>query len=287
MTEPWTIARVLAWATADFKGRDLDSPRLDAELLLSHALGIDRIQLILQHERPLAPDELAAYRALIQRRRTGEPVAYLLGVREFYGLPIRVDARALIPRPDTETLVEVALERTRPRSAYGRAADLCTGSGCVALAFAGKRPTWRVTAVDASPGAAEVARDNCVRLGLAWNVAVLEGDLFAPLPAGARFELVTANPPYIPESEIAGLDATIRDFEPRLALEGGSDGLAVARRIVAAAPERLAPGGVLALEIGSDQGDRVVELFRDAGFGAIECKLDYGGRERVVSGIRQ
>lgn len=286
MTETWTIARVLSWATSDFKERGLDSPRLAAELLLGHALGIDRIQLILQHQRPLEPDELARYRALIKRRRGGEPIAYVLGVREFYGIPIRVDARVLIPRPDTETLVEVALERTRARSMYGRALDLCTGSGCVAIAFASRRPTWRTLAVDASPDAVAVARDNVQRLGLAWRVGVVEGDLFAPLPIGARFELVTANPPYIAGDEIATLDAGIRDFEPRMALEGGADGLALVRRIIAESPAQLVSGGVLAMEIGAGQSDEVAPLFEEAGFKGIERKRDYAGHERVVSGTR-
>ncbi len=285
-TESWTIARVLSWATTDFKARGVDAPRLDAELLLALALGIDRIQLILQHQRPLEPAELSRYRDLIKRRRLGEPVSYLLGEREFYGLTIRVDPRVLIPRPDTETLVDVALERTRERSMYGRALDLCTGSGCVAIAFASRRPCWRTTAVDASAGAAEVARDNVVRLGFAWSVGVLDGDLFEPLADDARFELVTANPPYVPHGEIAALDAGIRDFEPRLALDGGDDGLTTARRIVAVGPSRLEPGGVLAVEVGAGQSDAVARLFEQAGFVAIERRRDYGGHERVVSGIR-
>ncbi|MEB2312618.1 MAG: peptide chain release factor N(5)-glutamine methyltransferase [Sorangiineae bacterium] len=283
--DAWTIARVLAWAVADFKARGMETPRLDAELLLGHALGLDRIKLILQHERLLAAEELARYRALIKRRRAGEPVAYLLGVREFYGLPIRVDARALIPRPDTEALVDVALERTRARSLYGRALDLCTGSGCVALALASRRPTWKFLAVDASCGAVELARENVERLGMAFSVGVLEGDLFATLPTGARFELITANPPYIPEAELATLDPSIREFEPRLALTGGESGLELAARIVASARVWLTPGGLLAMELGSDQAERGRALFAEAGFIDIETRRDYGGRERVTSGV--
>lgn len=283
-TEPWTIGRVLAWAAADFRTRGLETARLDAELLLGHALGMDRIRLIVEHQRPLSPDELSRYRELIKRRRNREPIAYILGVREFYGLPIRVDARVLVPRPDTEALVEVALERTRARSMFGNALDLCTGSGCVAIAFSHERRTWRVTGVDASPDALDVARDNAVRLGVVPGIRFVEGDLFQPLGTDERFDLVTANPPYIPDAEMAELDPGIRDFEPRLALSGGKDGLDVIRRIVAEAPAHLSPDGVLAIEVGHDQADRASELLERAGFSSIERRRDYGGHERVVSG---
>jgi release factor glutamine methyltransferase len=282
-TEPWTVGRVLAWATADFRSRAIETARLDAELLLGLALGLDRIRLILEHQRPLAPEELSRYRDLIKRRRGGEPIAYIRGEREFYGLPIRVDPRVLIPRPDTETLVEVALERTRARSMFGNALDLCTGSGCVAIAFSHTRRTWRVTGVDASIGALEVARINALCLGVVPGLRFLEGDLFAPLGPDERFDLITANPPYIPDAELAELDAGIREFEPRLALAGGSDGLDVIRRIVEEAPGHLSPGGVLALEVGHDQADRVAELFEQAGLSQIGRRRDYGGHERVVS----
>jgi release factor glutamine methyltransferase len=230
--------------------------------------------------------ELGAFRKTIQRRRGGEPVAYILGVREFFGLPMRVDRRVLIPRPDTETLVEVALQRSAARSMYGRALDVCTGSGCVAIAFAHVRPTWRVTGLDLSSDALVVARENALRNGAIWGVRFAEADLLEGLPERERFEVITANPPYITSAEVTALDRGIRDFEPRLALDGGTDGLAVVRRIVALAPERLALGGLLALEIGADQSDRVHALFAEAGLTAIERHRDYGGHERVVSGIK-
>ena len=285
-SEPWSIKRVLAWATDDFKRRGNKSARLDAELLLSEALGFDRIKLIVEAERPLADDELSRYRDLIKRRRACEPIAYILGRREFFALPMRVDRRVLIPRPDTEILVETALNGTREQHLYGRMLDLCTGSGCVAIAFAKERPTWRVTAVDLSPDAAAVARENVQRAGVVHNVAVLEGDLFAALPEGARFELVTANPPYIPSSEIAGLDADVRDFEPRLALDGGADGLDITRRLVSEATRYLSPGGLLALEGGFDQAPAVEQLLEQAGFSQIVRSKDLAGVERVVSGRR-
>jgi release factor glutamine methyltransferase len=281
-SEPWTIRRVLGWATDDFRKRNNPSPRLDAELLLTNALGIDRVRLVMESERCLNDAELGLYRSLIQRRRAGEPVAYILGRREFYGISLAVDRRALVPRPDTETLVDVALARTRVRSMYGRALDLCTGSGCVAVAFARSRPTWRVTASDVSAEAVALAWENALRHGVAFSVRVLEGDLFAPF-TDERFELITANPPYIPSPEIAELVPDIRDFEPRVALDGGPDGLDLLRAVVCGASEHLEPGGVLAVEIGHDQAARVEELFERAGFSEVQRRRDYGDRDRVVS----
>jgi len=285
--EPWSIKRVLAWATDDFKRRGNKSARLDAELLLCEALGLDRIKLIVEAERPLAEEELARYRDLIKRRRASEPIAYILGRREFFALPMRVDRRVLIPRPDTEILVETALDGTRERHLYGRMLDLCTGSGCVAIAFAKERPTWRVTAVDLSTDAATVARENVRRAGVVHNVAVLEGDLFAALPKdNVEFELITANPPYIPSGDIAGLDADVRDFEPRLALDGGADGMDITRRLVAESMRHLSPGGLLALEGGFDQAPAVEALLKTHGFSQITRSKDLAGVERVVSGRR-
>jgi release factor glutamine methyltransferase len=277
---------VLAWATDDFRRRGNKSARLDAELLLGEALGLDRIKLIVEAERPLADGELTRYRELIKRRRVGEPIAYILGRREFFALPLRVDRRVLIPRPDTEILVETALSGTRDRHLYGRLLDLCTGSGCVAIAFAKARPTWRVTAVDLSADAAAVARENAQRAGVVHNLGVLEGDLFAPLPEGAQFELISANPPYIPSADLAGLDADVRDFEPHLALDGGADGLHVMRRLVAGAQAYLSPGGLLAVEGGFDQASAVAALLEAHGFEQISRAKDLAGIERVVSGRR-
>jgi release factor glutamine methyltransferase len=282
--DEWTIARVLAWATDDFRRRGLDSPRLDAELLLAHVLGVDRLRLLIDAGRTLTKPELLAYRELIVRRRRAEPVAYILGVREFYGHTLRVGPSVLVPRPDTETLVEVALDRTRSAHLWGEALDLCTGSGCVAIAFARKRPTWRVTGVDVSREAVAVARENVERAGSAFNAHMLEGDLDAPLSDGARFDLITANPPYIPTADLATLPADVREHEPHLALDGGADGLDLVRRIVVLARRRLRPGGVLAVEVGYAQAARAAALLDAAGFAAVERRKDYGGIERVVSG---
>lgn len=283
--EMWSVSSLLNWATADLKKRGDESARLDAELMLGMTLELDRVQLILQHERPLSEGELYRFKQLFMRRRSGEPMAYILGRREFYGFDLRVDARVLIPRPDTETLVEVALERTRGRDMYGRALDLCTGSGCVALALGITRRTWRVTGVDLSKEALSLARENALRLGSAHNVHFVRGDLFAPLAPGARYELIVANPPYIPSADIAGLSRDIRDFEPRLALDGGPDGYALLRRLIEGARNHLVKGGVFACEVGAGQSPEVQELLERADFKDIERTKDYGGHERVVSGV--
>jgi len=281
----WSVSSLLSWATADLKKRGDESARLDAELMLGMTLGLDRVQLILQHERPLSAQELQHFKQLFVRRRNGEPMAYILGHREFYGFDLRVDSRVLIPRPDTETLVEVALERTRSREMYGRALDLCTGSGCVALALGLTRRTWRVTGVDLSKEALCVARENALRLGAAHNVHFVQGDLFASLAPQARYELIVANPPYIPSADIATLARDIRDFEPHLALDGGPDGCALLRRLVDGARRHLVAGGVFACEVGAGQSHDVQALLEHAGFEQIERAQDYGGHERVVSGI--
>lgn len=278
----WTIGEIVKWATDDFRTRGIENPGLDAQLIVAFALKVTRTQIIVDSQRPLTPDELALLRGLIKRRRSREPMAYLLGEREFYGRPFKVDARVLIPRPDTETLVEVALARTRAQSMYARVLDLCTGTGCVATTLAKERPTTRVTGIDKSADALAVARDNAARLG-ATNVWFLESDLFENVRG--PFEIITANPPYIATDEIPKLQPEIDKFEPKLALDGGPDGLDLVRKIAAHASKFLVPGGVLALEIGAGQAQDTAEILRSNGFTEIEIARDYGRIERVVSGI--
>jgi len=278
----WTVLEVIRWTVARFTERDLATPRLDAELLVAHALGLPRLQLYVQFDRPLLPDELAAIRALIKRRQAGESVAYLVGKKEFWGLEFAVDARVLVPRPDTETLIEVARERLAD-APTPRAADVGTGSGAIALTLAKLFPAAAVFAVDVSPAALEVARGNAERLALA--VTFVEGDLGAPLAEHGPFSLLVANLPYIPSGELAALPAEVR-VEPTLALDGGPDGLALVRRLVAEAPGLLGPGGVLALEIGAGQAPATAELLRAAGFTDLQTRRDLGGIERVVSGVK-
>ena len=285
-TGPWTIRRVVAWVTEDFKSRGIEAPRLEAEILLCHVLRCERLTLLIDRDRELDPLELSQYRRLVLRRRDHEPAAYLIGRREFYGIDFEVDSNVLIPRQDTETLVEVALERTRDRSMFGLAVDVCTGSGNVAISFARERRTWRVVGVDLSFGAIGVARRNAVRTGAVWNTWFAQGDVLSPVREHGPFDLVIANPPYIPTAEITGLPAEIRDHEPRRALDGGLDGLDMVRRLITEAPSCLKTDGVLALEIGFDQGRKTAQLMAGMGYTEVRVNADLGNRERVVSGIR-
>ncbi|MGD0675605.1 MAG: peptide chain release factor N(5)-glutamine methyltransferase [Polyangiaceae bacterium] len=285
-TQPlvWTIDAVLRWAADDFRSRAIETPRLDAEILLARVLSTTRVQLIVDSTRALAADELARFREVVKRRRAREPVAYIVGEREFYGRTFRVDRRVLVPRPDTEALVDAALERTRHASMSMRALDLCTGSGCVAITLARERPTSRVFASDLSTDALAVARENAQRLG-AHTVAFRQGDLFEAIPSGCRFDVITANAPYIETAEIAGLEPEVREYEPRLALDGGVDGMDIVRRIVDGAAGHLTQAGVLALEVGSGEARLAAELLLHSGFSEIETRRDYGRIERVVSGV--
>jgi len=285
-SDPWTIRKVLDWVTSDFKARNIEAPRLEAELLLCHVLAFERIQLIVERDRPLVDHELSAYRSLVSRRRNHEPAAYLLGKREFFGHSFELERGVLIPRPDTETLVEVALERTRQQFMHGRMIDVCTGSGNVAISFAKERPTWRVIGTDVTSEAIRLASRNAVRLGAAWNTDYRTGDLLAPVQNSGPFDLVTANPPYIPSAELGELAAGIRDHEPCLALDGGSDGLDFVRRLIDEAPACLEPHGVLAIEIACDQGLRVIEQMERRDFRDVRVNRDLGNRDRVISGVR-
>ncbi|MEO7095229.1 MAG: peptide chain release factor N(5)-glutamine methyltransferase, partial [Polyangiales bacterium] len=280
----WTVKELVAWMTDDLRKRGIESARIDSELIVAHVLQVDRIKILLSAERELSADELERIRALLKRRRTFEPIAYLRGEREFYGHRFLVDGRVLVPRPDTETLVEVALKRLIGRELSGRVLDLCTGSGCVAISLKLERPTITVDAVDVSRDALAVARDNAQRLGAVWNVSFAEGDLFTPLPS-RPYDLVTANPPYIASAEVPTLQRDVADHEPRLALDGGDDGLAIVRRIVDEAPRWLRAGGALAMEVGAGQADEVRALFASRDFSDVRVARDYGGIDRVVSGI--
>ncbi len=282
-TKSWTIGSLVKWASDDFRARGIESPRLDAELLVAHALKIDRMRVFLDAQRPLSGAELVMLRELVKRRRSFEPIAYLRGEREFYGLTFRVDKRVLVPRPDTETLVEAALARSAHVSMSMRQLDLCTGSGCVAIAMARQRVTSHVVASDVSLDALAVARENAMRLG-AYNVAFVASDLFAELGT-KRFDVITANPPYVATSDLATLMPDVRDHEPHLALDGGADGLTLVRRIVEQGPTHLAPAGLLAMEIGAGEAAATVALFEARGFREVRVHLDLARIERVVSGV--
>ncbi|MDB4956310.1 MAG: putative protein methyltransferase HemK [Myxococcales bacterium] len=240
------------------------------------------MQLYTGFDKPLGEAELAAYRALIKRRLGGEPVAYLLGEHEFWGLPLYVDSSVLVPRPDTETVIEVARATRADRVAPCRVLDLCTGSGAIAIGLAKELPAARIIATELSPEAAAIARRNAERNGFAERIEVRIGDLWDPV-AGERFDLITANPPYIASAVIPTLSAEVRR-EPMLALDGGRDGLAFYDRICGRAREQLDAGGALVVEHGFDQADAVRARFEAAGFAGVTLVYDLGKNPRVTWG---
>ena len=254
------------------------TPDLDAQLLLAHALGVARARLKSHPQEPAEPLRVRRYQELLARRAAGEPLAYLTGRREFWSLELAVTPAVLVPRPETELLVERALALRA--AGEGCVVDLGTGSGAVALALAAERPRWQVTATDVSAAALAVARANAARLGL--GVEFREGSWFAPL-AGARFDLVVSNPPYVAADDPA-LASPALAREPRLALTPGADGLACLRAIVRGAPQHLAPGGWLVLEHGAAQAAAVRHELVLAGFHYVRSHRDLGGHERVTEG---
>ena len=282
--EIWTIRRVLTWTTQHFEKKGVDAPRLTTEVLLAHVLKTTRVRLYVDLDRPLDKEELAAFKALIARRMAGEPTQYLTGVREFYNRPFKVDARVLIPRPETELLVEAALHAL-PKDGPGTALDVCTGSGCIAISLAAERPQATVFATDLSPDACALARENAQALGVADRVSVLHGSLYTPLPPDTRFQVVVSNPPYIASGEIPGLSAEVRR-EPRMALDGGPDGLALLRQVIEGARRVLAPGGLLAMEIGETQGPAVQALLQTAGYENARVEKDLERRDRLAFGTQ-
>ena len=290
MPEAWTVRRILEWTSAYFTRKHLDSPRLAAELLLGHVLSVPRIKLYTDYERPLSEQQLASMRALVRRAAEDEPIEYLTGRAHFFNLEFEVNRDVLIPRPDTETLVENVLQLARNQAGFEapRVLDLCTGSGCVAAAIAHHSKAASVVATDVSPGAVVVARTNVERLGLSDRVVVGEGDLFEPLAGmvdGRPFQLVVANPPYIPTSQVEALDRSVRDYEPLQALDGGLDGMVLHRRILAGAPRYLAPGGRVFLEIAFDQGELAMQVAAEHGSDFEDARIlkDFGGRDRVLT----
>jgi release factor glutamine methyltransferase len=274
--EAWTPLRLIAWTQGFFAKGGVDAPRLTAEILLAHALSCDRVRLYLDFDKPLGAPELSAFRDLVRRRAAGEPTAWLTGRREFLGHAFRVGPQVLVPRPETELLVEAAIARL---PGGGALLDLCTGSGCIAISVALARPDARVVATELSPEALGVARENAVALGA--RVELLEGDLDGPVAAGERFDVVVSNPPYIPAGEISGLAREVRR-EPRIALDGGVDGLDVLRRIVSRAPSRLRPEGLLYLEMHETHALPLPALCVAAGFATAEVGRDLAGLPRWV-----
>jgi release factor glutamine methyltransferase len=277
-----TLGEVLRLSTAHLERHGSPTARLDAELLLGHALGLGRVELYTGFERPLSEAELSDCRELIARRAKREPVAYILGRWGFRGLDLDVDPRVLVPRPETELVVDRCLALL-DGVAGPDVLDLGTGSGAIALALASELPEAQVSGCDVSEDALDVARGNGERLGI--GVEWIRSDLFSGLQ-GRRFRLVVSNPPYVAEAELAGLDPEVRDWEPRGATVAGATGLEVIERIAAEARIALDPGGALVLEIGAGQAGAVAALLEGAGLADVGCQRDHAGIERIVWGRR-
>lgn len=287
-TPVWTILDVLKWTTAFFSDHQVEAPRVSAELLLAHVLGIGRLDLYLRYDQPLAADELAAFRALISRRKAREPVAYILGTKGFWSMDLAVTSDVLIPRPETECLVETALSflsDTPTDAATERwVLEPATGSGAVVLALARSVPSCRFFAFDRSTAALAVARRNAARYELAGHVNFFASDWFSALGSAGhgRFDMIVSNPPYVASGEIDRLAPEI-GFEPRMALDGGADGLIPIRQILQAAGAFLSPRGRLLLEIGWDQKERIQQAAEATALytNAVFVK-DLAGHNRVV-----
>ncbi|HMD62318.1 MAG TPA: peptide chain release factor N(5)-glutamine methyltransferase [Opitutaceae bacterium] len=273
-----TVIEVIKKTSGFFSSRGIESPRLNAELLVGHALGLPRMRLYIEFERPVSEAELGTVRELVRRRGRREPLQHILGFTEFCGLRLKTDGRALIPRPETELLVETVTARcSRPPA---RILDLGTGSGAIALALARAFPGARVTAVDAVREALLLAAENAESTGLAGRVSLVESDWFQGLPAGETFDLIVSNPPYLSADEAAAAAPEVRDHEPGRALTAADGGFADIERIVAGAPGALAPGGMLALETGIGHRARLAAALKRAGFERTEPFVDLTGRDR-------
>lgn len=275
-----TLGEVLRLSTAHLERHGSPTARLDAELLIGHALHLGRVELYTGFERPLGGDELAACRELIARRATREPVAYILGRWGFRGLDVDVDSRVLVPRPETEVLVDRCL-LVLDGAPSPAVLDVGTGSGAIALSLASELPEAAVCGCDLSEDALEVARANGARLGL--DVEWVLSDLLDGL-GGRRFHLVVSNPPYVAAAEIEGLEPEVRDWEPRGATVAGETGLEVVERLVSVAPDSLEPGGALVLEVGAGQAGAASALMEAAGLGGVGRDRDHAGIERIVWG---
>ncbi len=310
MSDAWTVLRLLTWTTDYLKSHGSDSPRLDAEVLLAHARGCERIMLYTAFDQVVDDAVRANFRELVKRRAEGVPVAYLVGRREFFSLSFRVTPDVLIPRPETEFVVLAALDAIsqmskvesrkldaaaspddlRPSTFDFRpalVADIGAGSGCIAIAIAKHAPAARLTAIDISPAALAIAQENAAAHGVADRIEFLTGDLLAPLPAEPRFSVIASNPPYIGESEVSTLSPSVIQHEPRSALIAGPTGTEIIDRLIPQAAERLLAGGWLILEVSPLIAGRVVELIAASGhFAPATITKDLAGLARMVKARR-
>lgn len=286
----WTIQKLLNWITERFTQRGIESPRLSAELLLSYVLAMKRIELYTQFDKVVGKKQLDELHEFVERAGQGEPIAYLISKTEFYSLELDITSECMIPRPETELLVERAIEFLRTRSGKQFVCDLCTGSGCVAVAVGRNYATTEIIATDVCDAALKVAEKNIEKHGLKDRVKLLCGDLFDPIMPQldvGKFDLIVCNPPYVSAPEFERLERGVRDYEPRVALFAGEDGLDIYRRICEKVDEFLKPDAALMLEVGYRQGRAVKELLEKAGcFNEITVEKDPHDNDRVVTAKR-
>jgi release factor glutamine methyltransferase len=282
----WTIQKLLNWVTEYLTSKGIESPRLSAELLLSHVLALKRIDLYTQFDKQVPQQQLNNLHDLVKRAGLHEPVAYLTGKTEFYSLELDITADCMIPRPETELLVQRAIELLRTRCGTQFVCDLCTGSGCIAVAIAKNFPDARITATDISDAALKIAARNVEKHQLKERVRLLCGDLFEPIIQQldvSQFDLIVCNPPYVSTSEYENLNTNVKDYEPASALLAGEDGMDVYRRIIKKVDDFLKPDAALMLEIGYAQGPAVRELLEQTGvFTEIKIEKDYHDNDRIV-----
>jgi len=279
----WTITKLLNWTTEYFNKYSIEWPHLEAEILLAYALGFKRIELYTNHEKIVTPAELGKFKAMIQRRSQHEPIAYITGNQPFMSLDFHVDRNVLIPRPETELLVEqvVSCSSAKGGTSCQLLVDIGTGSGCIAVSLAKFLPAIKVIGTDTSPAALAIAQKNAEMHKVADRCEFRLGNLFEPIHE--RLDIIISNPPYIPSKDIEGLMTDVKDWEPRAALDGGEDGLDYIRKIIAEAPDHLTPNGILLVEIGFDQGERVKKLAETTGkYTEIKLIKDLNGNDRIL-----
>jgi len=287
----WTIQKLLNWITEHFTEKGIDSPRLSAELVLSHVVGLKRIELYTQFDKVVSKHQLDRLHDLVKRASQNEPIAHIVGKTEFYSLELDVTPDCMIPRPETELLVERAVEFLRTRSGKQLICDLCTGSGCVAVAIARNYADCQIIATDISDAALSVAAKNIEKHQLKDRIKLLCGDLFDPIMPQldvGKFDLIVCNPPYVSAPEFESLDKNVKDYEPKSALLAGADGLDIYRRIIEKVDQFLKSNAALILEIGYNQGQAVRELLEQAGcFTEIKIEKDLYDNDRIATAKKQ
>lgn len=278
-----TVLEGIQKSTEFLAKKEVDSPRLQAELLLAHVLKLPRMKLYLNFERALTEPETDTFRELVKRRAQREPLQHIVGSTSFCGLEITVNRHVLVPRPETELLAEAGWSFLSPLTPHlSTALDFGTGSGCIAIALAVKSPTAKITALDLSPDALNLAQQNATKNNVTDRIEFVPGDGFAALPQGTQFDLIISNPPYIPTAEIATLDPEVRDYDPRSALDGGPDGLDFYHRLAAEARPFLKPGGKIMLEFGEGQAGAIQEIFEKQKWIVEAIRADYTQRQRIL-----